>query len=114
MKTFNLKDWQLVKLDSPLTTDTIDIGFEGDCLADQFEQAQAQAQKFNCDVIYFSEEGSYGGDFKVQYFGTKENLDKLFEEIGYDEESTGMAWRVVSIWAPFGSADASLRYELVK
>jgi hypothetical protein len=114
MKTFKLNDWQLARLDSPLMTDTIDIGFEGDCRADQFEQAQAQAKKFNCDVIYFSEEGSYGGDFKVQYFGGKGDLDRLLEEIGYDEESTGMTWQVVSYWAPFGAADASLGYELVK
>lgn len=78
-----------------LTTETIDVGFEGTCHADQKAQAQAQAAKYNCAVVHFSEEGSYGGDFQVAYFGTQENLDKLLEEIGYDEASFGMKWVVV-------------------
>lgn len=78
-----------------LTTELIDVGFDTDN-GDQFVQAQSQARKFDCDIVYFLEEACYCP--QAQYSGTQENLDKLLEEIGYDEASmcmSGMKWVVV-------------------
>ena len=80
-----------------LKTEIIDVGFGGDSRADQFEQASTQAERFDCKVVHFTEAG-FGGEFRISYWGSKENLDRLLEEIGYDEESTDMKWVI------FGSA----------
>ena len=88
-----------------LTTSTIDVNI--DFLQADFETldfvqadkpeairlATKQAAEFDC-AVNFVNESSYGGDYRIQYSGTKENLDRLLKEIGWDFETTGMVWFV--------------------
>jgi hypothetical protein len=99
----NQKAWEGTMI---LTSSIIDVNFDSlqaDFETLDFEQADKpeairlateQAAEFDC-AVNFVNETSYGGDYRVQYSGTKENLDILFDEIGIDAESMGYtAWVV--------------------
>jgi hypothetical protein len=59
-----------------LITELVDVWFDSQSDTDQFTQANNQARKFDCEVRNFIS-GIWGEESRVQYFGTKENLDRL-------------------------------------
>jgi hypothetical protein len=98
----NQKAWEgKMNTTTILTTATLDavFNYENECVGFIPDTSWAtivatkQAAGFNCKVNFVNE-SNYGGDFRIQYSGTKENLDRLLVELGYDFESSGMVWLV--------------------
>ena len=106
-KKYILTDKQIEKLGTEkIMTEAIDV-----CTPE--EETLREAKRFGCQVVSIEEGGNYGGDFRVEYFGTKENLDRLIEHIGMDEKSFGLTWVVVSRFGVFGLQGSVCSYELM-